>query len=89
MLESRILTFAISTESIDRAGDTVAVAGWDTASYRKNPVILWAHSYHSLPLAKSLNEWSEEGKLKSRAEFTPAGCTNLTIPSSRCTSGSF
>ena len=73
VIESRILTFAISTESIDRAGDTVAVAGWDTASYRKNPVILWAHSYHSLPLAKSLNEWSEEGKLKSRAEFTPAG----------------
>ena len=73
VIESRILTFAISTESIDRSGDVVAVAGWDTANYRKNPVILWAHSYHSLPLGKSLHEWSEEGKLKSRAEFTPAG----------------
>jgi HK97 family phage prohead protease len=71
--DSRVLNFTISTASVDRAGDTVAVSGWRTAEYRKNPVVLWAHDYTSLPVARSLNEWIEGGALKAKAEFTPPG----------------
>jgi HK97 family phage prohead protease len=70
---SRVLTFTISTASVDRAGDTIAVDGWKFAAYRKNPVVQWAHDYASLPVAKSLREWIEGGRVKSDAEFTPAG----------------
>jgi HK97 family phage prohead protease len=70
---SRVLTFTISTASVDRAGDTIAVDGWKFASYRKNPVVQWAHDYSSLPVGKSLREWIEGGRVKSDAEFTPAG----------------
>lgn len=71
--DSRVLTFTISTASVDRMGDTIAVEGWDFGAYRKNPVVQWAHDYTSLPVAKSLREWIEGGRVKSDAEFTPVG----------------
>ena len=35
--EDRVLTFIGSTESRDRMGDEIKVAGWDVKNYRKNP----------------------------------------------------
>ncbi len=75
--DSRVLTFTISTASVDRDGDTISVEGWKTAAYRKNPVVLWAHDRRSLPVARSLSESVEGGVFKSRAEFTPAGMTRF------------
>lgn len=67
----RNLLFTISTASVDRMGDTVALDGWKLDNYRKNPVVLWAHDASMLPLAKSLKVWPEDKKLKSDTEFTP------------------
>ena len=69
--EDRVLQFTISTGNPDRESDTISVDGWKLDNYRKNPVVLWAHDYSEPPVAKSLAEWVEEGKLKSRAQFTP------------------
>ncbi len=69
--ESRTLVFTISTDSVDRHGDSVAIDGWTLENFRKNPVVLWAHDYRTMPVAKSLSEWVEGNKLKSRAQFTP------------------
>lgn len=69
----RGLTFTISTASVDRMGDTIAVEGWKLDNYRKNPVVLWGHDASSLPLGKSTKIWTEGGKLKSDVEFTPKG----------------
>lgn len=69
--ESRSLDFTISTDSVDRMGDTISVDGWKLDSYRKNPVVLWAHDSSSLPVAKASNIRVEDGKLKARAEFMP------------------
>ena len=71
--EGRTLTFTISTSSVDRMGDTIKVDGWKLEQYRKNPVVLWAHDANLLPVAKSNHVWTEGQKLKSVAEFTPAG----------------
>ncbi len=71
--DSRTLSFTISTESIDRMGDTIAVDGWKLEAYRKNPVVLWAHDASSLPVAKAPKIWTEKLSLKADAEFTPAG----------------
>lgn len=68
----RTLLFTISTASVDRMGDTIALEGWKLENYRKNPVVLWAHDASSLPVAKSIKIWTEDNKLKSEAEFTPA-----------------
>lgn len=67
----RCIDFVISTESVDRMGDTIAVDGWKLANYRKNPVVLWAHDSKMMPVAKASNIRVEDGKLKARAEFMP------------------
>ena len=63
--------FIISTDTIDRAGDVVSADGWELDNYRKNPVILWAHDYSQMPVARSLSEEKLPGKLKSNAQFAP------------------
>jgi HK97 family phage prohead protease len=68
---SRELTFTISTSSVDRAGDTVAIDGWDLENYMKNPVVLFAHDHRSLPIARAKKIWKHAGKLKATAEFVP------------------
>lgn len=71
--DSRSLIFTISTASVDRMGDTIAVDGWKLDNYRKNPVVLWAHDSSSLPLARASKIWIEDNKLKADAQFTPSG----------------
>lgn len=70
--DSRAVDFTISTAAVDRYGDTVAVDGWNLANFRKNPVVLWMHDNTMLPVGKAVNIRVEDGKLKARAEFTPA-----------------
>jgi HK97 family phage prohead protease len=69
--EDDTLQFTISTGSVDRDSDTINPDGWKLENYLKNPVVLWAHDYQGLPVAKAPATWVENGKLKSRAQFTP------------------
>jgi HK97 family phage prohead protease len=71
--DARALDFIISTASVDRYGDTIALDGWKLANFRKNPVVLWMHDNSMLPVGKASNVRIEDGALKSRVEFTPAG----------------
>lgn len=71
--DSRAVDFVISTASVDRYGDTVAVDGWKVVNYRKNPVVLWMHDNTMLPIGKASNVRVEDGALKARVEFTPTG----------------
>ena len=59
--------FAISSEAVDRDRDVISLSGWKTASYRANPIVLWAHMSRDLPVARSEREWVEGGKLLSEA----------------------
>jgi len=75
--DERGMTFTISTASVDRMGDTIAVDGWKLDNYRKNPVVLWGHDASSLPLGKASKVWIEGGKLKAAVEFTPKGTSRF------------
>lgn len=66
-----ILQFTISTNAVDRDGDTLAVAGWDLSNFIKNPVVPWAHRYGEPPVARAIATFIEGDKLKSKAAFTP------------------
>ena len=67
--ENHILTFIGSDETIDRHGDIVKVDGWDLKNYKKNPVFLWAHNSHQMPIGKAIKVWVDDGKLKFKIKF--------------------
>ncbi len=68
--DERGIQFSISTEAVDRDSDTLNVQGWKLVNYRRNPVVLWAHDYSSLPVARSAKIWTEDHKLKTIDHFT-------------------
>jgi HK97 family phage prohead protease len=55
----RTITFVASTETIDRYGDRIKIAGMNLDAYKKNPVVLWAHRAGELPVGKSVEVHKE------------------------------
>jgi hypothetical protein len=53
----RSLTFTASTQSLDRGSDRV-LGPWQLTAFRKNPVILFAHDYKSLPIGRATSIFS-------------------------------
>lgn len=66
---SRQRKFTVSTAAVDRDNDSISVAGWKLDNYRKNPTVLFAHDYASLPIARAVSIGIENGKLVATAEF--------------------
>jgi HK97 family phage prohead protease len=69
---ARRLRYCWSDGSIDRAGDRIAVDGWNLENYLKNPVALWAHDSWSPPLGCGLNIAVEGDRLMGDIEFAAA-----------------
>ena len=67
--DDRTIKFIISTGSADREKDIINPTGWDTANYLKNPVVLFAHDYNSLPVARTTSLRQEGDTLIAEAEF--------------------
>ena len=68
--KERTLVFIGSTEVRDRMGDIIEADGWNLKDYKKNPVFLWAHNYHDLPIGKATRVWvSADKQLKFQIEF--------------------
>ena len=59
----------ISTGALDRYNSTIAVEGWKTENFEKNPVVLWAHDDSIPAIGRAANVRVEGGRLKSRATF--------------------
>lgn len=72
-IAERKMSFTISTAAVDRDGDTIDPAGWDTGSFKGNPVVLWAHDYTQPPVGKATNIVATKDGLKADVEFTPQG----------------
>ena len=85
----RKLDFVISTDAVDRMGDTIAVDGWQLGNYRKNAVVLWAHDASAMPIAKASNIRAEDGKLKATAEFMPVEMSAFADSVFRALKGGF
>ncbi len=62
-------TFIISTNGVDSYGDTINQDGWNLKRFASNPVVLWAHDGHLLPIGKAVKTWLNGGKLKSTVSF--------------------
>lgn len=67
------VSFVASSVDADRYGDTIDQAGWETAAFEANPVLLWAHSHSTPPVGKVGALVKDGGPLRATAcEFTPA-----------------
>ena len=67
--ESRTLDFTISNDTVDSYRDVINADGWVLDRYLKNPVVLWAHSHWTPPVARATNVRVEGKSLKASAEF--------------------
>lgn len=65
-------TVLASTSAIDRQGDSIDQSGWDVSNYKNNPVMLWAHDYSALPIAKATSVAVTSQGLTLGYEFAPA-----------------
>ena len=68
-VEDRTLRFRISSGMVDRDNDTIAPAGWKLGAWMANPVVLWAHDYSALPVAKGTGAFARADGLFADAEF--------------------
>jgi HK97 family phage prohead protease len=66
---ARTIRFCLSTAGVDRDNDTIDPRGWQLDNYRRNPVVLWAHDYRALPVARAVRIGVEGDRLVAAAEF--------------------
>jgi HK97 family phage prohead protease len=65
--------FTASTADMDRDGEVIDVSGWDLKNFKKNPVIMFAHDYRTLPIGRATKIGVRDGKLVNNVEFPPEG----------------
>jgi HK97 family phage prohead protease len=70
--DRRAVRFCFSDGSVDRMGDTIAADGWETTSFSKNPVALWAHDSSQPPIGRASNIAVENARLMGDIEFMEA-----------------
>src|SRR6266851_4079165 len=68
----RTIDFVISTATVDRMHDSIAVDGWQYDNYMRAPVVLWCHDSSSPPVGKALSVSKTADALLSRAQFMRA-----------------
>ena len=59
----------VSNSAVDRHGESIEVTGIDLKQVQRNPVVLWAHDYSSLPIGKIVHLWKSKGDLKAHIQF--------------------
>ena len=61
----------VTTDDVDRSGDSVNIDGWELGPYLKNPVVLWSHDYHGLPVGVTMSLKKEGNGLVAEGFFAP------------------
>ena len=65
--EDRVLELIGSDETPDSYDTILKTDGWDMADYNRNPVFLWCHDTHSLPIGQAVGT-----EIKARSDGKPA-----------------
>ena len=75
----RTITFVLSTPEVARDGHTLAANGWDTESYMRNPVVLFAHDNSSTDtvIGRMDRIWTDGDRLTGQVRFMEASLNPL------------
>lgn len=65
------LRVTITTRKRDRHGDILEPGGAQISAFLKNPVVLWAHEYRSLPIGRATSLVRDGNALKAEILFAP------------------
>lgn len=87
--DSNRFKFVISTAGVDRDKDVISVDGWQLDTYKQNPVVLFGHDYHSLPVGKSVSITSTKKSLNAEVEFAGADVYPFAETVRRMVAGGF
>lgn len=74
---SRMVSFVASTEAVDRMGDSIKLAGWRLDRFKSNPVILFGHDSHDLPVGKAASVGVEGNALVVTVQFASSDANPL------------
>jgi len=69
--KKQTMTAYASTRRLDHDGDIIMPMGCKTDIYKMNPVVLMAHDYQSLPIAKVLDITPDPYGVLEKIEFAP------------------
>jgi HK97 family phage prohead protease len=69
--DDRSIKFTITTSAPDREKDVINSEGWELSAFLKNPVVLFAHDYDALPVAKATSIEQQGDSLVATAQFAP------------------
>lgn len=61
----------ITTENLDRYQEVISLEGWELEHYRSNPVVLWGHDHHQLPIGIATSIDVVDGKMVAKGKFAP------------------
>lgn len=61
----------ITTENLDRYQEVISLNGWELEHYRNNPVVLWGHDHHQLPIGVATSVEIADGKMVAKGKFAP------------------
>lgn len=87
--EDVLATFTISSDDVDRHGDTVVQQGADLTNYRRNPVVLFGHASWMPPVARAVATYVARGVMKSTALYTPEGTYEFGATVGKLVKGDF
>jgi HK97 family phage major capsid protein/HK97 family phage prohead protease len=59
----------VASDSVDRHGEIIDIAGLSVKKYMDNPVVQWAHDYDKPPIAQATKVWKSGGKLMAKMKF--------------------
>lgn len=61
-----------TTDDVDRDGESIALDGWEFDNYDKNPVVLWAHDFSLMPIAKVAKRTKVDNGYIVEGPFAPS-----------------
>ena len=67
--ETRTVEVVVSSGDVARDGAIIDQSGWNTRNYERNPVVLWGHDDHSLPIARATETRIDNGDMVQVHEF--------------------
>lgn len=70
--KERTIVAHISTSDVDRDGDVMIPKGAVIEHYLENPIVLWAHKYDELPVAKAISIQRGPKFLTAKMQFPEA-----------------